>query len=41
MPTVRNVAVFNGTAIGHKRIIKLSSNATTEQPLPQVSLLLT
>lgn len=33
-PVVRRVAVFNGTAVGHKRIIKLSANATTETPSP-------
>ena len=30
LPTVRRVAVFNGTSVGHKRIIKLARNGTTE-----------
>jgi hypothetical protein len=37
-PTVRRVTAFNGTAVGHKRIIKLASNASDEEPAPQTLL---
>lgn len=33
-PTMRSVPVFNGTSVGHKRIIKLASNETNEEPAP-------
>lgn len=36
LPTVRHVAAFNGSAIGHKRIVKLCTNQTTEEAAPVV-----
>eukprot|EP01052_Picozoa_sp_SAG31_P019218 SAG31_NODE_1392_length_8533_cov_3.382974_3_plen_191_part_00 len=38
-PTVHMASHFQGTSIGHKRIVKLSINASSEQAAPQTGVL--